>query len=197
MSKKGWSFEVMKDEMAYLSPEQVDMLISKINIQPYNLIVRLLWKTGARITEVLNIKLIDIDFTQKEINLKTLKQRRKDKTRPPRKVPLNDESLLHDLANYTKDMFQRDLIFKNTNRFKVYYRIRKAAKEIGLEELGERSFMHPHILRHSFAIHWVKQGLPLSVLSKILGHSSMQTTDFYQKFNTKDVHEFIKKMWEK
>ena len=196
-SKGGWNFDIMSDETAYLTEQQVDEIIDAVQKQPYNLIIRLLWRTGARITEILNIKKIDINFVDKEINIKTLKLKRKDMKRPPRKVPIYDEPLMNDLSNWTTNTLPRDFIFKKTSRFNVYYQMRKAAKQIGIEEVGEDSFMHPHILRHSFAIHWVKQGLPLTVLRDILGHTSVQTTGFYQKFNTKDLHEYIEKMWKK
>lgn len=195
MSKVKWNFEIMQDESAYLTPEQVSELIGKIEVQPYNLIVRLLWRTGARITEVLNIKKIDINLALKEVTIKTLKLKRKDKKRPPRKVPLADEALLADLSDWAGTMRPNDPLFGGVNRFNVYYRIRQAGKSIGLEEVGERGFMHPHILRHSFAIYWVRQGLPLAMLKTILGHTSIETTNFYQRFNTKDLHDYIDKMW--
>ena len=65
-----------------------------------------------------------------------------------------------------------------TNRFNFYFFLRKIKRELGISKEIELS---PHTLRHAFATYQAESGIPLPILQKLLGHSSIRTTALYWK----------------
>ena len=79
--------------------------------------------------------------------------------------------------------------------------MQKLGRRAGIRELGDpvvskRRKLHPHHLRHSFAIHAIKRGMGIERLQKILGHQSPATTALYPQFSMVDLHEEYDKLWE-
>ncbi|MBM4447387.1 MAG: hypothetical protein FJ023_08605 [Chloroflexi bacterium] len=93
-----------------------------------------------------------------------------------------------------------DLLFPIT-RQRVNQILSKLARKVGIREVGDpavsrRCKLHPHHLRHSFAIHCIKRGMSIDRLQKILGHQSPATTSIYLQYSLKDLHEDYDKVWE-
>jgi len=63
-----------------------------------------------------------------------------------------------------------------TNRFNFYHFLKKIKRELGIVKSIE---LTPHTLRHAFATYHAESGLPLPILQKLLGHSSIRTTALY------------------
>jgi len=80
----------------------------------------------------------------------------------------------------------------------IYWKLGRRAgiKEIGDPAVSQHRKLHPHHLRHYFAIHCVKRGMTIERLQKILGHSSPATTSVYLQYSLKDLHEDYDKVWE-
>ena len=72
---------------------------------------------------------------------------------------------------------------------------RAGIERIGDPAVSQHTRLHPHHLRHSFAIHCVKHGMTIERLQKILGHSSPTTTSVYLQYSLKDLHEDYDKIW--
>ena len=79
----------------------------------------------------------------------------------------------------------------------IYWKLGRRAgiKEIGDPAVSKHRKLHPHVLRHSFAIHCVKRGMTIERLQKILGHSSPTTTSVYLQYSLKDLHESYDEVW--
>jgi len=96
--------------------------------------------------------------------------------------------------------YKGDLLFPIT-RQRVDQIFWKLGRKAGITAIGDPAIskhrnLHPHVLRHSFAIHCVKRGMSIERLQKILGHASPTTTGVYLQWSSTDLHEDYDKIWE-
>ena len=166
----------MPNEIRYLTPEQVNRLEEACRMSEDKLLVRLLYQTGARISEILALKPCNIDYAHQRLELPALK--RKDIST---KLVIVDSVTLDRLTNYCQGKLANKPIF-SICRQQAYYRVRIAARRA---ELGK---IHPHTLRDSLAVNWALGGGNLNLLQRQLGHRSFSTTvDRYLTFSSEDV----------
>ena len=146
--------------------------------QRYYLIVRLLYSTMARVSELCNIKIDDIDFNNGYIRLR-------GKGNKERIVPVDIRTLeifkdhLIDRISYDPE----DYLLVNTRFQQLSPRIVQADIKTIKEKCGfpDSKIVTPHIFRHTGATHLRRSGMDISELQDILGHSSPNTTRIYAK----------------
>lgn len=94
---------------------------------------------------------------------------------------------------------RNDLLFPISRQRvnQIFWKLGKRARigEIGDPAVSQHRKLHPHHLRHSFAIHCIKHGMSIERLQKILGHQSPTTTSVYLQYSLKDLHEDYDKVW--
>ncbi len=166
----------MKNLTDYLKKDQVDQILAAAktcNGRDY-LIIRLLWRTGLRVSELVTIEPRHIEFEDKVITVTKAKGGRQ------RRIPVDSETL-EMLSDYifTSDSPVNRPIFI-IKRWQVHAIIKKYGKMIGLD-------IHPHTLRHSFAINLVRNGVDIRRVQLLLGHRSIATTQVYLQFDDQDV----------
>ena len=195
----------IRDLKGYLEPEQVERVLATATSPRDALLVRIPWRTGIRVSELIGIRVQDIDFEGRAILIKIQKQRKRDgKTVERRRLVPIDRDTLGIVREYLKWRAQfpckGDLLFPISRQRvdQVYWKLGRRAgiKEIGDPAVSKHRKLHPHVLRHSFAIHCVKHGMSIERLQKILGHSSPTTTSVYLQYSLKDLHEDYDKVWE-
>jgi len=165
-----------RKKINYLTPSQVEQLEAACRTRESALLVRLLFQTGARVSEVLALRPCDIDYQHQRLELPALK--RKDIST---KLVVVDPVTLKILESYCRGKAPTKKLFK-ISRQQAYYIIRMAAKKAGLPGI------HPHTLRDSFAVNWALSGGSLNLLQRQLGHRSFTTTvDRYLTFSSEDV----------
>jgi site-specific recombinase XerD len=138
-------------------------------------IVMLFLQSGLRVSELVNLKLTDVDFESREITV------RQGKGKKDRVVPLVGQAL-EALKAYLKVREvspEYDNVFLARNKTSmdprtVRYRIHKYYIEAGIKKKAS-----VHTLRHTFSTHQVNNGLPLPQLKEILGHKKLETTYKY------------------
>jgi integrase len=194
----------IRDLKGYLEPEQVDRLIAVANPRDA-LLVRIPWRTGIRVSELIGIRIQDIDFDNRAIVIKVQKMRKRDgKAIERRRVVPIDRGTLDMVRQYLERRkqfpYEGDLLFPIT-RQRVDQIFWKLGKRAGITEIGDPAVskhrrVHPHLLRHGFSIHCIKHGMTIERLQKILGHSSPTTTSVYLQYSLKDLHEDYDKVWE-
>jgi integrase/recombinase XerD len=150
-----------KELRAYLDRDTVNERIASIKNSRDRMLMMFLWMSGCRITEALNVRKRDIDFTNKEARIRWLKSRKWEE----RILPLRSE-LAMALWGYSASMNLDDLIFP-IDRFRAYVVCKKYMK------------VSPHKLRHSFAINFIRQTQDYGTLRKLLGHKRADTTLIY------------------
>jgi integrase/recombinase XerD len=195
----------IRDLKAYLSPQEVERLMAAATNLRDRLLVRIPWRTGVRVSELIGIKVSDIDFENRAIVIKVLKQRKRDGKIVERRrvVPVDQGTLdmVRDYLEWRKQFpYQGDLLFPIT-RQRAQQIVQKLGRRVGITEVGDpavsqRRKLHPHHLRHSFAIHCIKRGMSIERLQKILGHQSPTTTSVYLQYSVADLHEDYDRVWE-
>lgn len=176
--------------VSYLSIDEIKSLLSIPNIKDDNefrhlIILTLLYETGARVSELINVKLIDINFNNTPY---IILHGKGNKTRS---VPISKDvsNMLKTYLNRFNIKDQNDYILKNKlnekiTRDGVQYIIDtyiKRAKEkypnYYIQKITNHSF------RHSKAMHLLEAGVNLIYIRDILGHKSITTTEIYAKTN--------------
>lgn len=149
------------------------------------LILELLYGTGIRISELINLKTQNINLTKKEI--KVLGKRNKERI-----IPIHDQ-ILNQLNKFIKK--KKDI--KSVNEYllctkkgdqlypMLIYRIVKKH----LSSLINSKKYNPHLLRHTFATHILNKGGDLNSIKDLLGHESLAATQIY-------THNSIEKLKE-
>jgi len=174
------------EDLEYLTPEEVDTLAKATEKLRDNLITRLLFQTGVRVTELCEIRLSDLDREERKINIR-------GKGRKNRNVYYQQSlDFLMDVwveerrpAVYHSDspyLFPTSHS-ENITRQTVEEKVREAAEEADLQDTyGPNADGHelhtvtPHVLRHSFAMDALNEGWDIYTLSQALGHESTDVT---------------------
>jgi len=137
------------------------------------LIIEILYSTGIRRDELINLKFEDIYFEQGLI--KVLGKRNKE-----RLVPVLP-NLLSKIKKYNSNNSINSYLFKSKNGKKIspstIYRIVKKY----FRQISSKNKISPHVLRHSFATHMINNGADINSVKEILGHSSLASTQIYTK----------------
>lgn len=151
-------------------------------------ILELMYGTGIRASELVEMKLDDIDWKQKVIRIT-------GKGKKTRIVPFHEDGFQH-LENYILEarkniLKPQNAISKHVGRqSSSYVFLRNSGQPITRQDLwkiikksavwaGLNKRVYPHIFRHSFATHMLEGGADLRTLQEILGHESLATTEIY------------------
>ena len=173
----------MRDTRGYLQPEEVKEIISHGRTFRDQVMMRVLWATGCRVTEMLMLTMADILWKEKTFIMWTLK--RKQKNIVQRRV-LVDAATLEILKNYCESVgIKKGRIFNLTSR-RVEQIVYEAGKAAGISKVGTKK-LHPHHFRHSHAVAWVRKNRTMEGLRKLqqrLGHTNITTTAHYLQFAT-------------
>jgi len=146
----------------YITKEEIIMILDAAKKDSYRNYIMLLtmWRTGVRRSEVISIQKRDIIDGMLEV--------RDGKGHKDRVIPLENE--LENLLGLFSDRLRpNDKLFPMSNRNVDYI----------VEKYRHRDDISAHTFRHSFAVYCLKNGMNLRTLQKILGHSSLTTTQIY------------------
>lgn len=158
------SSQSVKGELPkYWEKEYINSKIAEIQNPSHQMLIRFLWYSGVRITEAVSLRKCDIDFHNYTMTVRWLKSRKY----LHRVVPMHP-NLQMALRIYTGAMLSEDRVFPIT---------RQRAWQLTKKYLEG----HPHQLRHSFAVNWLRCGGEVVILSRVLGHNRLQTTMEYLK----------------
>ncbi len=140
------------------------------------LIIELLYGTGIRLSELLNVKVSDINISHRSI--KVLGKRNKERIIP---FPKSLGILINNYLNLSREYRQIDsnyLLIKDDGNQCYPMIIYRTVKKYLLQftTIEKRS---PHVLRHTFATHLLNKGAELNAVKDLLGHSSLAATQVY------------------
>ncbi len=163
----------------YLTIEEVNRLIDSASLDNEEgirdrAIMELIYSCGLRASEVVNLRIEDIDFERKVVTV------REGKGGKDRIVPITDSALNYIKLYLSKRRKDSPFVFTSKKapkltRQRLWQVIKKYAKKAGIDLRR----ISPHVLRHSFATHLLLGGIDLRILQELLGHSSIRTTEVY------------------
>jgi integrase/recombinase XerC len=168
MSKRLPSY-VEKDKMATLL-DKVDFGKDFEGVRN-RLIVEMLYMTGMRLTELVNLSVTDVDLVKKTI--KVLGKRNKERI-----IPLGN-SLIMQMEKYMKyrdeikEAVDNNYLFVTIKGKKVYQKLVYRLVNDYLSLITTLKKKSPHILRHTFATHMLNNGADLNAIKELLGHSNL------------------------
>ena len=173
----------------YLTKDELLLIISSINTDTHLgkrdlLIYKLLYDTGVRVSELINININNIDFDNRII--KILGKNNKER------IVLFTDSTLKYMLDYIDEYISKIkprtyYLFAKSNgkqikRVEVYNIVKKHAKNAGIDKN-----ITPHVIRHTFATHMIQNDADVLSVKTILGHSKLSTTQLYTHLSKKDL----------
>lgn len=165
-----------------LSIEEILLLIRVTKNLKHRVIISMLYGSGLRIGELINLELNDFDFTRKQLHVKNAKGRKDRYTTIA-------ESIFPLLKNYYKIYNPKLYFIENPKGGKysptsIRSFLKKAAKTSKITKS-----ITPHTLRHSYATHMLEQGTDIRYIQELLGHSRPETTMIYTHVTKKDLQQ--------
>lgn len=154
-------------------------------------VAEMLFATGARVCEISNIRMENVDLDTGLICIA-------GKGGKERYIQIGEDSILRLLQRYykeNKEMINQSGYFFVNCRGKRFSEqsIRLMLKKY-VEKAGIKRKITPHMFRHSFATYLIEEGVDISCVQQILGHSSIKTTQIYIHVATKKQAEILKNM---
>ncbi len=151
------------------------------------LLLEMLYATGVRVGELVNIKVKDIDFSNKNILIL-------GKGNKERFVQFGEycEEILNEYLSdgrNTLNTKDSDYLFLNNNGGELTERGVRFILDKLIKQTGINKNISPHMIRHSFATHLLNEGCDLLTVQKLLGHESIKATQIYTHVTTDRLKE--------
>ena len=180
-----------------LTELEINKLLNLANTKTYQgyldkMIMEILYSTGIRNRELVNLEIYDIDFEERTVRI------REGKGKKDRFVPIGETALKMiqeylymerlKVAGHTEKI--RLLLNEKGNSLQTH-EVWKMIKYY-VQKAGIKKQITPHSLRHTFSIHLLKNGADIMSIKEMLGHSCIRTTQLYlriQNPDLKNVHD--------
>jgi len=155
-------------------------------------IFKVLFYTGMRVSELINLQIKDIDFKDRILTVSN-KEDFTTKSKRERIIPLNDISY-SILEKYRGNSINPNqyLFTKNLVKFNKDY-ISKTFKAV-IRKLNLSEDLHLHSLRHSFCSNLVNKGVNLYTVKELAGHQDLKTTQIYSHLQTDSLRQAINQL---
>ncbi len=177
----------------YLTYQEIDKLLEEkegISLRILDkAILELFYSTGIRLSELINLKLSDIDLNKKLIKVR-------GKGAKERIVPFGKKAEVA-IRNYLqiRDISNRkniDILFLDNKGNKLYpMKVYRMVKK-DLSKVTDLKKKSPHIIRHTFATHLLDKGADIRAIKEILGHENLSTTQIYTSVTAERLKKIYK-----
>ena len=189
------ALKVQKKVHIPFSEEEINAVLNSAATHDFEalrnkLIVELLYSTGIRRSELINLKINDVDLVQQQI--KVLGKRNKERYIPLISTVQETLKLYLEMRNTLKHIVATDFLFLTQKGAKTYGTLVYRVINTYFSEASSKVKKSPHILRHSFATHLLSHGADLNAVKELLGHSSLAATQVYTHNNISE----LKKVYE-
>lgn len=163
-----------------LNIDEVKRLFSVVENSKHRLILKLCYGLGLRVSEIVNLKISNIDSHR----MKVLIQRGKGKKDRYVNLP---ESVLEELRAYYKEYLPKLYLFEGQYGGAYSARSAQLVFKKAMDKAGIRKKIGIHGLRHSYATHLLELGTDVSLIQKLLGHNNIKTTLIYAQVADKSL----------
>ncbi|MBS3091848.1 tyrosine-type recombinase/integrase [Candidatus Pacearchaeota archaeon] len=161
-----------------LSVEEVRSLIDSANFKKSKLLIQLLYSSGLRVSELVNLTPKDLDFKQ---SIGWVRRGKGKKDRIFRLADSISKQLEKQITSNpeNKFIFSKDKPLTTRN---IQLLIKKTALKAGINKK-----VTPHTLRHSFATHLLESGTDIRIIQEMLGHANISTTELYTHISSSQI----------
>ena len=163
-----------------LSKDEIKKLLAELKTEKSKLMVSLMYACGFRVSELTNLKITDINFSEKVGHVRQAK---------------GNKDRLFNIPEFLVDELQNLVVLQKNNGQEFLFQgrngkistrnlqkiVSSAAKRAGLENV------HCHTLRHSFATHLLENGIDIRKIQELLGHADLSTTQIYTHVSTEEL----------
>jgi integrase/recombinase XerD len=165
-----------------LGADEIRRILAAIHNQKHWLMVSLMYSSGLRVSEVVSIRVRDLDLDQYALMVRQGKGK-KDR------LTIVSEKQIRLLREFVGNKGSRDFIFESGFKPGRPLAVRSLQKvvERAMVQAGIRSGASAHSLRHSFATHLLESGTDLRHIQKLLGHAHVRTTQTYTHVARKNL----------
>lgn len=161
-----------------LTKEEIKRLIESANTKKSKLIIQFLYSTGLRVSELVNLKVQNINLIEKTGKV-TKGKGSKDR------MFILSEKIVQEIQSYLNEHPQNLYLFSETKPLttrNIQKIIKNAAKAAQINKK-----VTPHTLRHSYATHLLESGTDIRIIQTLLGHENLNTTQIYTHVSTEEL----------
>jgi site-specific recombinase XerD len=156
------------------SKNDIAKIFSQVDNQKHLLMLKLCYGMGLRVSEIVNLKITNIDSSRMLVHLEAAKGKR------DRYVTL-PTSILGDLRNYYKTYRPKTYLFEGQYGGQYTVRSVQFVFKSAMKKAKINKTVGIHGLRHSYATHLLECGTDMFFIQKLLGHKDIKTTEIYAK----------------
>lgn len=164
-----------------LTKEEIKKLFNALESKKSKLMVSLMYATGMRVSELVNLKISNFNFDE-QIGYVRQGKGRKDRSF---NIPFSLVKLLKKQVKNQKQKSQ-EYLFSGPNGKLSERNLQKIVKRAS-QKAGMKKSIHCHTLRHSFATHLLENGVDIRKIQVLLGHASLSTTELYTHVSTEEL----------
>ncbi len=165
-----------------LTRDEIIRLINNSKTSKSKLIISLLYASGMRISELINLKCSSLHFDEKIGRIKKAKGN-KDRIFNIPNYLVNDLKKQAEIQTNLK----RDLLFSGRDGKTITSQNLQKIVRTTAARAGINKSVHPHTLRHSYATHLLESGVDIRIIQELLGHSDLSTTQVYTHISSEQL----------
>lgn len=166
-----------------LTQEEISRTFSATKNPKHLLILKMLYGCGLRVSEIRNLRKEDIRL---EEGIMIVRQGKGMKDR----IVSMPNSILQELKSFlAEDGFP--FIFRSERGGRLHLRTIQLIVKSSARKAGIRKHVHPHTMRHSYATHLLENGTDLRIIQRLLGHSSVKTTEIYTHVSSASIKKVV------
>jgi len=157
-----------------LSRDEIHQILKAIHNQKHKLMITLAYAAGLRVSEVVSLKIKDLNLPELTIHIKGAKGN-KDR------ITVLPEKLITSIQNLIGNLGMNDFVFASERGGKLTERTAQMVFSKALKKAQISKDATFHSLRHSFATHLLENGVDVRYVQELLGHANIRTTQIYTK----------------
>ena len=163
-----------------ISKKDILKIFAKVANPKHLLMLKLCYGMGLRVSEIVNLKIADIDSSRMLVHIEAAKCKK------DRYVTL-PSSILDDLRNYYRAYHPKTYLFEGQYGGQYAIRSVQAVFKITMQKAKINKAVGIHGLRHSYATHLLECGTDMYFIQKLLGHKDIRTTEIYAKVSNRQI----------